>query len=287
METNLENDTEFYPFTNQFTFSMVMRDPAICKGLLDRILPDVGFGEVRTANTSTDAEVLQTVENLLLNIETEKSLELDPSAHGVRFDALMNDTKRWADIEMQTYTGMHIGKRSRYYLASIDMDVFAKGKPYSELPPTYVIFICAFDYMGEGKPVYFFQNFDVKNNLPLDDETYIIILNTKCNPKLVPERLKPLYAYINDRNVIQDEFIQQLDERVQQYNSTEWRRVQVTLEHMLLDKEKRDIEKGRAEGQERVSLLFDKLFELGRVEDAKKAARNADYQKVLFEEFEL
>ena len=42
---------------------------------------------MRTANTSTDAEVLQTVENLLLNIETEKSLEVDPSAHGVRFDA--------------------------------------------------------------------------------------------------------------------------------------------------------------------------------------------------------
>lgn len=127
-----------------------------------------------------------------------------------------------------------------------DMDALAKGRPYSDLPPTYVIFICTYDYMGEGKPVYFFQHYDVKNNLPLDDEAYIIILNTKCNPKLVPEQLKPLYAYINDSDRIEDEFIQQLDERVQQYNSTEWRRVQVTLEHMLMDKEKRDIEKGRA-----------------------------------------
>lgn len=291
MQRKPENETRFYPFTNQFTFSMVMRDPVICKGLLDRILPDVGFGEVRTANTSTDAEVLQTVENLLLNIETEKSLELDPSAHGVRFDALMNDTKRWADIEMQTYEDDDIGKRSRYYLGNVDMDALAKGRPFSDLPPTYVIFICTYDYMGEGKPVYFFQHYDVKNNLPLDDEAYIIILNTKCDPTLVPEQLKPLYAYINDPDRIEDEFIQQLDERVQQYNSTEWRRVQVTLEHMLMDKEKRDIEKGRAEGRaeerERVNMLFDKLFELGRFEDAQKAAKDADYQAVLFQEFEL
>lgn len=60
MEMNPENERVFYPFTNQFTFSMVMRDPAICKGLLDRILSDVGFREVRNTNNSTDEEILQT-----------------------------------------------------------------------------------------------------------------------------------------------------------------------------------------------------------------------------------
>ena len=90
------------------------------------------------------------------------------------------------------------------------------------------------DVFAKGKPVYFFQNFDVKNNLPLDDETYMIILNTKCNPKLVPERLKPLYAYINDRNICC------------------WIKRRETLRKAV-----------------------------------QKAARDADYQKVLFEEFEL
>ena len=150
MEIKLETNTEFYPFTNQFTFSMVMRDPAICKGLLDRILPDVGFGEVRNTNTSSDEEILQTMQNLLLNVETEKVLELDPMAHGVRFDALVKDTEKWAEIEMQTYTEEHIGKRSRYYMSNVDMDAFARGKAYRELPPVYIIFICNFDYMGKG-----------------------------------------------------------------------------------------------------------------------------------------
>ena len=265
MEKNeIENKTKFYPFTNRFTFSMVMRDPKICKGLLERILPEVDFGEVRNTNELTDDEIVQSLQNFLLRIETEKSLELDPNAHGVRFDALVTSTNRWAEIEMQTYTGDHIGKRSRYYLSNVDMDAFAKGIAYSDLPETYIIFICNFDYMEEGKPVYFFQQYDVKNNLPLDDEAYIIILNTKCNPTLVPDQLKTLFAYINDPTRIEDSFIQAIDERVQQYNSTEWRRIQLNLEQMMLEKEQRDIEKGREEGrtemQEEIAV---KLLEEG------------------------
>ncbi len=42
---NKRND--FFPFTSRFMFSMVMGDQRICKGLLERILPDVDFGEVR------------------------------------------------------------------------------------------------------------------------------------------------------------------------------------------------------------------------------------------------
>ena len=232
---------------------MVMRDPAICKGMLDRILPDVEFGEVKNTNELTDEELRQYLESYFESIETEKTLNLVPNAHGVRFDAQIKGTEQWAEIEIQTYGGEHLGKRGRYYLSNADMEALAKGKPYSELPPSYVIFICTFDEMGKGEPVYSFRYYDEKNNLPLDDETYIIILNTKCNPELVPERLKPLYAYINDPSRVEDEFIQQLDEKVQQYNSREWRLIQLTFEHMLKDKEQKDIAKGRAEEQERIA----------------------------------
>ena len=133
------------------------------------------------------------MENYFESIETEKTLNLVPNAHGVRFDAQI-----------------------------------------------------------KGKPVYSFLYYDPNLDLSLRDESYIIILDTKCDPKLVPEQLKPLYAYVNDPGRIEDEFIQQLDERVQQYNSKEWRLVQVTLEHMLKDKEQKDIEKGRAEGRAEV-----------------------------------
>ncbi|MBR3786576.1 MAG: hypothetical protein IKJ77_09235 [Firmicutes bacterium] len=53
METKneIEKETKFYPFTNRFTFSMVIRDPKICKGLLERIIPEVDFGEVRNSGS--------------------------------------------------------------------------------------------------------------------------------------------------------------------------------------------------------------------------------------------
>ena len=287
MEMKTELETKFYPFTNQFTFSMVMRDPVICKGMLDRILPDVNFGEVKNTNEFTDEELRQYLENYFESIETEKTLNLVPNAHGVRFDAQIKGTDKWAEIEMQTHKGEHIGKRARYYLANVDMEVLAKGKPYSELPPSYVIFICTYDDMGKGEPVYSFLYYDPKISLPLGNETYIIILNTKCDPKLVPEQLKPLYAYVNDPGRIEDEFIQQLDERVQQYNSKEWRLVQVTLEHMLKDKEQRDIEKGRAEERERINMLNKRLSEVGRIDDLIKSTTDADFQQQLLAEFNL
>ena len=319
MSKKSEDETKFYPFTNQFTFSMVMRDPVICKGLLDRILPDVHFGEIRTVNESSEEEILQTMQNLLLNVETEKVLELDPSAHGVRFDALMNDTKQWAGVEMQTYAGDHIGKRSRYYSSTVDMEAFSKGQHYSELPPSYIIFICTFDYMGEGKPMYFFQHYDVKNDLPLDDEAYIIILNTKCDPELVPDQLKSLYAYINDPNRIEDPFIQQIEDRVQQYNSKKWRGIQVTLEDMLRSRIAQACEdasargraeglevgraegleagraegleagraEGRMEGEERVARLCEVLIEQNRLDDMKQALLDAAHREKLCEELGL
>ena len=303
IQKNNEIETKFYPFTNHFTFSMVMRDPEICKGLLERILPEIDFGEVRNVSVSTDEELLQSIQNLILQIETEKNLDLDPKAHGVRFDALVKATNQWAEIEMQTYSGEHIGKRARYYLANIDMDAFSKGQSYADLPPTYVIFICTFDYMKQGDPVYYFPRFDPKNNLPLDDETYIMVLNTKCRPERVPDNLKPLFAYINDHTQIQDEFIQRIEQRVQQYNSKEWRGIQVTFEHYLLEEKRRSQAEGRAEGraegiaegraegiaegEERMSVLFDKLFAMDRFEDAKKATKDADYRQKLYEEFGL
>ncbi|MBR3786671.1 MAG: Rpn family recombination-promoting nuclease/putative transposase [Firmicutes bacterium] len=239
MKTNSVTDystgTILHPFTENFTFRLVMRDESICRGMLERILPDVDFGEMKLNNeeifNNDDA-----LKNFIFSIETEKALDFDPDAHGVRFDVLVKSSKKWTEIEMQTYTGEHIGRRARYYQANMDMDAFSKGVKYKNLTPTYTIFICTFDYIGEGKAVYFFQHFDVKNNLPLDDEAYIIILNTKCDLKIVPDQLKPLYAYINNPNQISDDFIRKVNQKVMEYNSGEWRRVQMTLKEALDNK---------------------------------------------------
>ena len=128
MKPNKKNKERRNLFTDDLTFALVMRDEAICRGLLERILPETEFGEIRL---TTKEHPLFSDEPL--TVEQQKSLKLDLDAHGVRFDAYAKSEQMWAEIEMQTYTDDYIGKRSRYYHANMDMDYLEAGKPYKSL----------------------------------------------------------------------------------------------------------------------------------------------------------
>ena len=113
-----------------------------------------------------------------------------------------------------------------------------------------VIFICTFDYFKKDAPVYFFQSWDIEKNLPLDDFSYKIVLNAACSPDKVPEKLKPLYAYLNDPRQSQvSPLTRMIDARVKKFNTDEWRRKYMTFEYMLKERERIGIEQGRAEGE--------------------------------------
>ena len=265
----LSNDT-LLPFTDDFIFSLVMRNPEICKGLLERILPDEKFSDIEIA-PNLNALFNETS----VSVETQKTLKFDIDAHGVRFDAFMQSENLWAEIEMQTYSKSDIGKRSRYYHANMDMDFLEAGKPYKELKRAYVIFICTFDYSGMGEPIYHYQNYDIRTGSYLDDDAHTIILNTTCPMEKVPDRLKPLYTYINTSQKCDDEFIRELDSYVQKYNSPEWRKKQMTLAHLI------------EQAEDKINRLNILLAEAGRMDDIIKAAKDPDYQKKLLEEFDL
>ena len=266
--------TDLLPFTNDFIFSMVMQNPEICKGLLDRILPDEDFSEVKL-DTNNQIHTLGD----LLSVETQRSLKFDIDSHGIRFDAYAKAESAWAEIEMQTYTREDIGKRSRYYHANMDMDLLDAGKPYQKLKKTYVIFICTFDHLKKGEPIYHYQNYDIVTDTYLGDDAHTIILNTSCPLEKVPDRLKPLYAYINNSEIKEDSFIEELDSQVRKYNSPEWRKQQMTLEHI--------IEREREIATDRVNRLAQLLIAAGRTEDFIKSTSDSDFQKKLFEEFDL
>ena len=113
-----------------------------------------------------------------------------------------------------------------------------------------MIFICTFDYFKKDAPVYFFQSWDIEKNLPLDDFSYKIVLNAACSPDKVPEKLKPLYAYLNDPRQSQvSPLTRMIDARVKKFNTDEWRRKYMTFEYMLKERERIGIEQGRAEGE--------------------------------------
>ena len=176
----------------------------------------------------------------------------------VRFDAFVESSKLWADIEMQTSDGLELDKRARYYHANMDLDFLEQGKRYKDLKPSYVIFICTFDHFNMDEPVYFFRSWAVEKGLPLDDLSYTIVLNMKCSPEKVPEALKPFYDYLNDPKKNQaSELTRMIDERVRKFNSSAWRKKYMTFEY-ILNEHKREseaigFEKGAAQEKREIA----------------------------------
>ena len=275
-DNSIYDSPKFLPFTDDRIFMNVMRSPKICRALLELILPNEEIGAIRIkksdnpfvdnseideeANESMDesdssdkdSEQTDSLENL--SVETQKTLKLEADAHGVRFDAFVESSKLWADIEMQTDNDSKIDKRARYYHANMDLDFLEQGRPYDDLKPSYVIFICIFDRFKRDEPVYFFRSRDVEKGLPLDDLSYTIVLNTKCSSEKVPEALKPFYEYLNDPKKNQaSELTRMIDERVRKFNSDGWRKKYMTFEYMLNERERKGlelgIEQGRSEGR--------------------------------------
>ena len=261
-------DPDFRPFTDDFIFSLVMRDPTLCRELLALALPEEDFGEIKImksqnplidepadgADTETDHAAASSgnhhTDTHALTVETQKSLKFVKDMHGVRFDAYIKSENVWAEVEMQTISNLPLGKRARYYQSNMDLDCLEKGADYTALKKCYVIFICTFDYFKKDAPVYFFRSWDVEKGLPLDDFSYKIVLNAACSPDKVPEKLKPLYAYLNDPRQSQvSPLTRMIDARVKKFNTDEWRRKYMTFEYMLKERERIGIEQGRAEGE--------------------------------------
>ena len=256
-DNSIYDSPKFLPFTDDRIFMNVMRSPKICRALLELILPNEEIGAIRikkSDNPFVDNSEIDEGADENLSVETQKTLKLEADAHGVRFDAFVESSKLWADIEMQTDNDSMIDKRARYYHANMDLDFLEQGKRYKDLKPSYVIFICTFDHFNMDEPVYFFRSWAVEKGLPLDDLSYTIVLNMKCSPEKVPEALKPFYEYLNDPKKNQaSELTRMIDERVRKFNSDGWRKKYMTFEYMLNERERKGlelgIEQGRSEGE--------------------------------------
>ena len=137
-------------FTNltiqsDFIFKKVMSRKRICKHLLEELL------QIEIADINY--------------LEAEKTLEPEYTSRGIRLDIIVADDKNTHyNLEMQVKNNKNpdtdtyvLPKRSRYYQALLDIDLLQKGQPYDLLPPTFIIFICVFDFFEKGNYVYTFK----------------------------------------------------------------------------------------------------------------------------------
>ena len=220
--------------TDDFMFGAVMRDPKLCKPLLEMILG------VRIRRIEYP--------------ELQKTLNERYASKSIRLDVYVEDEAGTVyDVEIQTTEKKHLPKRTRYYQGVMDLHILEKGEDYTKLRRSYVIFICTYDPFHKGRWVYTFENLCREApDISLGDGASKIILNTKGNVGEISDELKALLRYMDGLAPASD-YTKQLDTAVADVRTDEnWRR-----EYMVLVE--RDREKMRL-GEHRRSVAQVRKF---------------------------
>ena len=155
---------------------------------------------------------------------------------------------------MQVLKQSYLPLRGRYYHAAMDINQLHAGADYTELRPSFIIFICTFDYYEMEEPIYFFEKYDVKKSLPYGDGTFTIILNTTCPKEKVPTSLRKFFSYVISQEIpSNDSFIEQIHHLVEELNGRKEIEQIMTLEEELDVRfsigKKEGLSEGRKEGE--------------------------------------
>ena len=206
--------------TDDFMFSVVMRNPQYCKPLLELVL-GVKIREIRYP-------------------EPQKTIEERYGSKSVRLDAYVEDNAGTVyNVEIQTTDKKNLPKRMRYYQGMIDLHVLEKGEDYKALRKSFVIFICTFDPFGHGRWAYTFENLCREDtSIALGDGATKIILNAKGHVGKISADLKALLRYM-DGAAPESGYTRALDSAVAEIRRDEkWR-----LDYMLLSEKLRESER--------------------------------------------
>ncbi len=216
--------------SNDFMFAKVMRNPELCKGMLERLL-DIQIDHIEYP-------------------EEQKVIDISKDSKSVRLDVYLRDEKGTVyNIEIQTTNKKNLSKRTRYYAGMIDLNALEKGADYTELPQSFVIFICTFDAFGKGLWRYTFENMCKEDtNLLLKDGTAKIFFNTTGTQGNISEDTKNILKFI-ENNTAEDDFTEKLAQEVQKIKENkEWQVEYMTLLMREREKYKEGLADGREEG---------------------------------------
>ena len=173
-------------------------------------------------------------------MEHEKSFEANLRSKGIRLDLFVIDEDGVAyDIEMQMDNSYKefLGRRTRYYVSTMDNNALKKGERYSQLRKSYVIFICTFDPFGRGLAKYTFNAIcNEDHSLVLDDGVTRVFINTEGDRHRISKELASLIGYISTGEVT-DDYTKDLDEEVRALRNDDGRErdymtyMQTIMEH--------------------------------------------------------
>lgn len=241
---------------DDFMFGVVMQKKELCKPLLEMIL-QVKIKDIKY-------------------LELQKTIRNRYDAKGIRLDVFVDDGEETIyNIEIQTTNQKNLPKRIRYYRGMIDLNILEKGRDYSQLKKSYVIFICNYDPFKRGQCIYRFENLCTDDpELKLGDDAVAIIVNPYGNNDAeMGKGFSSFMEYLRSGKVT-DAYTELLADEVDSVRSSEeWRR-----EYMLLierDRENQDI--GEKRGAKKTSYKnAENLFKNGATYDLVRKSISRD-----------
>ncbi|MGI5056705.1 Rpn family recombination-promoting nuclease/putative transposase [Treponema socranskii] len=216
--------------TDDYMFCAVMQDKSICTTVLNMVLAD-SIGPIS-------------------DITYQKTFDQAGYAKGIRLDVWVTDSNGSVyDVEMQTTNQQDLAKRLRYYQSVIDVSSLEKGGHYTDLPDSFIIFFCPFDYLNRGLPVYTFKTVCSENNaIVLADGVTKVIINSTAADKEPDPELKAFLEYMN--GITSDSpFIRKIERYIKELKENEERRKEYMLiQAFEMDARKDGIQQGIQQG---------------------------------------
>lgn len=283
--------------SDDFMFGKVTMDEKVCRVLLETLLQRP-VGE-------------------LSEIVTQKELRNYEDGKYIRMDLYTREDSSVIEAEMQnkgskSIHSLALGKRTRYYQSTIDTDFLDRGRPYSELPESTILFICTFDPFGQGRWRYTFNSLCVEDAagahnsemsdestadeiLRLGDGTTKIFFNCTYKGNEAEAGVQGFYDYVTNATVT-TEATRIIDEAVQRARLNEtWR--SEYMKELLHDYdvrtdgeaigEERGISIGKDIGSGLVNSLGRLMNEAGRMDEFISSMSDPELQKRLMAEFGL
>ena len=239
--------------TDDYMFCIVMQNKSICKAVLNMVL-------AQSIGPITD-------------ITYQKTFDQVGYAKGIRLDVWVKDSNgNVYDVEMQSTNKQDLAKRLRYYQSVIDVSSLEKGGHYTDLPDSFILFFCSFDYLNSGLPVYTFKTTcsEDKTIILPDGITKVLINSTAANKAVEPE-LRNFLGYMN--GIISDSpLVRKIDGYIKELKESEERRKEYMLMQAFeMDARRDGIQQGIQQGiRQGKSLGIAEGSRQAKLETAKK-----------------
>ena len=217
-------------FTDDYMFGHVLRNPDICKELLERLL-HIKIEKVEFP------ELQKTISNFY-------------ESKGIRLDVYVKDSDKIFDIEIQNNSEINLPRRTRYYQSMLDMDNLLKGEDYDNLKESFIIFLCQFDPFSQNLPCYTFVNICREDkSLELKDGTTKVFFNSTAYSQEQDVEISALLRYISTK-IPTDDFTSRVNSIVESSKNNE----KFRSEYLAMNLHDRDIKvlaykDGMAEGK--------------------------------------